>query len=184
MTKPLRADAQRNRDAILAVARSRIAEQGVSTSLEAIAREAGVGVGTLYRHFPDRDHLLVAALNAQAEELREVAETASGEGALDAWLAALEAYLSSYQGLPDSLAHALAVDKGPLAMTCQEIVKSSERVLVQARERGEVRPGVTAQDVFEAALMTAWLSTQRPGGVDSARELLRRGMMRPGSGSE
>lgn len=66
----MRADARKDYEALVAVARRHLSSDGVLTSLESIAREAGVGLDTLYRHFPDCDHLVFAALNAQGEELR------------------------------------------------------------------------------------------------------------------
>src|SRR5690554_4798634 len=100
----LRADARRNYEALIRVARKHLRNRGVSTSLEAIAREAGVGVGTLYRHFPDRNHLVFAALNAEAEALRaaseHIREKIREADQLDRWLGELENYLNSYQGLP------------------------------------------------------------------------------------
>lgn len=125
-----RADARRNYEALIKTARKHLNSQGVTTSLDAIAREAGVGVGTLYRHFPDRDHLIFAALNAQGEE-RTAAElirsAETGIERLERWLAEVQNYLSSYQGLPDSIAQALeSGDKTPLAITCQEIIEITD----------------------------------------------------------
>lgn len=181
--RTMRADARKNYEALVKVARRHLSNQGVTTSLEAIAREAGVGVGTLYRHFPDRDHLLFAALNAQGEELRGIADllrnAGSGDGRLGQWLAEVEKYLSSYQGLPDSIAHALECDgKSPLAITCQEIIALTDEFLVDAQRHGTVREGVTGQALFESALMVAWLGSQLPNqdhGLDGVRDILRHG---------
>src|SRR5690606_35014182 len=72
----LRADARRNRDRVLKIAMQHFASRGVNASLEEIAKAAGVGAGTLYRHFPSREALLAAALQDRQAELREQARTA------------------------------------------------------------------------------------------------------------
>lgn len=188
----MRADARRNYESLIRVASEHLARHGVSTSLEAIAREAGVGVGTLYRHFPDRDHLVVATLNAQGEHLRaeseRIRETVPAEHRLDRWLGELEAYLTTFQGLPDSVAQAM--DRGecsPLAVTCQEIMGITEEFLVAAQRLGSVRDSVTAQDLVNATLSLAWLSsrcaddadppndTGDPARADGLRAMLRHG---------
>ena len=181
--RPMRADARKNYQALVEVARHHLTSQGVTTSLEAIAREAGVGVGTLYRHFPDRDHLILAALNAQGEALRAVSagirESMPEVARLDRWLAEVEKYLSSYQGLPDSIAQALERgDKSPLAITCQEIIAITDEFLADAQRRGSVRSEVTGQALFETVLMVAWLGSQLPDqdrGPERVRGILRHG---------
>lgn len=185
MSEPriMRKDARKNRDALVGVARQHLSSKGVTASLEAIAREAGVGVGTLYRHFPDRDHLLFAALNAQGAELRAAPDSIqanSPESAwLERWLAEVEKYLSSYQGLPDSIAHALECDdKSPLAITCQEIIAITNEFLTEAQRHGTARAGVTGQSLFEGVLMLAWLGSQlsdQDHGLDGVRDILHHG---------
>src|SRR5580698_8209824 len=87
---PRRADAQRNYEIILATARAAVAERGGSIVLEDVARDAGVGIGTLYRHFPTRQSLLEASFLQEAEELRDRAVALADEPepleALVAWL--------------------------------------------------------------------------------------------------
>lgn len=179
----MRADARKNYEALVEVARRHLTNQGVTTSLEAIAREAGVGVGTLYRHFPDRDHLIFAALNAQGEQLRtasaQIRESTPEVTRLERWLAEVENYLSSYQGLPDSIAHALECgDNSPLAIDCREIITITDEFLTDAQRHGVVRPGVTGQALFESTLMVAWLGSQLPdqnNSLTGVREILRHG---------
>ena len=187
-TTTKRADARKNYDTLVAVARKHLAERGVSTSLEAIAREAGVGAGTLYRHFPDRDHLVFAALNAQGEQLRAAAEAirdaAPSDARLERWLDELEVYLTTYQGLPESIAHAL--DHGecsPLAISCREILSITDEFLLTAREHRTVRETVSAHDLFHATLTLAWLSSRcpeqpgEPPRLDGLRAMLRHGYL-------
>jgi AcrR family transcriptional regulator len=104
--KPLRADAQRNRDKVLGAAREAFTENGASTSLEAIARRAGVGIGTLYRHFPTRQALLEAVYVDEVEQLaRAAGEMSAMEPwpALEAWLVRLGAYLVTKHALAGEL---------------------------------------------------------------------------------
>src|SRR5438874_11157652 len=82
VARPKRADAQRNYDKVLVAARDAFAERGASTSLEEIARRAGVGIGTLYRHFPTRQALLEAVY---AHEVEDVCRTAAGLDGGDPW---------------------------------------------------------------------------------------------------
>lgn len=179
----MRADARRNYEALIAVARRHLSRQGISTSLEAIAREAGVGVGTLYRHFPDRDHLIFAALNAQGEELRGVSDRLRTRDAdddrLERWLHEVQHYLGSYQGLPNSVAQALDHgDDSPLAITCQEIIEITDEFLAGAQRAGSVRTGVTGQGLFHATLMLAWLGSQLPAdqrALGDVHEIFRHG---------
>lgn len=181
--RPLRADARKNYETLIKVARSHLSQQGVATSLDAIAKEAGVGAGTLYRHFPDRDHLIFAALNTQGEELRAAVVTirtsTKGEEQLEEWLITVEKYFSSYHGLPDSLAQALAAgDDTPLAITCHEIIEATGTFLADAQRLNTVRADVTAQELFDATLMIAWLSARVPAhehGLEAVRNLCRYG---------
>jgi len=181
--RPMRADARKNYETLIKVARNHISQQGVATSLDAIAKEAGVGAGTLYRHFPDRDHLIFAALNTQGEELREAAVTIRAstkeEDQLEEWLIRVEKYFSSYHGLPESLARALADGNDtPLAITCHEIIETTNIFLADAQRLNIARPEVTGQDLFDATLMIAWLGargSEHNQGLEAVRNLCRNG---------
>ncbi|BCJ36730.1 hypothetical protein Athai_42330 [Actinocatenispora thailandica] len=100
--RPMRADARRNYERLLAVAREAITERGAEVSLDDIARRAHVGPGTLYRHFPNRDALLGAVLADWAEELRRQGDDLVADpdpaGALDRWLRLLLGHLGTYRG--------------------------------------------------------------------------------------
>ncbi|MEV0685259.1 TetR/AcrR family transcriptional regulator [Nocardia sp. NPDC050378] len=184
-----RADAQKNYETLIRIAQDHLNSQGVSTSLEAIAREAGVGVGTFYRHFPDRDHLIFAALNAQGEELRAAAghirAAVATDERLDRWLAEVERYFNSYYGLPASLAHALADShETPLAITCHEIIELTDEFLVDAQRAGAVRAGICGRDLFDTILMVAWLESQvlkGQRGLDGVRDIIRNGYVIDGT---
>jgi AcrR family transcriptional regulator len=100
--KPLRADARRNRDSIVAVAGRVFADEGANASLEEIARRAGVGIGTLYRHFPSRETLYVAVHRAEiarvAERADELLAEHPAEEALNLWMAEFLVFLQAKQG--------------------------------------------------------------------------------------
>jgi AcrR family transcriptional regulator len=83
--RPLRADARRNREKIVVAAAAAFGQSGLETQVEDIARRAGVGVGTVYRHFPTKDALVAALAEAHFERLADIIETALAEGGDDAW---------------------------------------------------------------------------------------------------
>jgi AcrR family transcriptional regulator len=179
----MRSDARKNRDLLLAVARQHVRLHGVTTSLEAIAREAGVGPGTLYRHFPDRECLLAEVLRAESDELDEardrVAREADVSGRLDAWLCEMEKHIASYSGLSGPLVGALeGAEPTPLRLACQEMIASTEMFLIEAQNAGLARAEVTAHDLVGCAAMLAWLGSTGPEGsrqADGARAILRHG---------
>lgn len=157
----LRADARRNRNRILEVATTRFATHGVSTSLEEIAKEAGVGAGTLYRHFPSREALLAAALQDRQAQLlalsAEARQVADAGAALAAWLEALQAYLRTFNGLPDPVLAAVKEQASPLSLSCDRLVSITGEFLTRAQREGLARPSVTANDLFLAAIGIAWV---------------------------
>lgn len=158
-----RADVQRNRAALLETAQRHFLEYGVGTSLEAVAKEAGVGPGTLYRHFPTREALLAAVLQTRSEELvarqEEIARLGDADKALEQWLRALEEYFSAFSGLPEPLmAAARAQDPGnPLTLPCDTVITATEEYVRAAQRTGSVRESVQGYDLFLAALSVAWL---------------------------
>jgi len=161
-TRAPRADAQRNRDHILGVAEQYFAEHGVSGSLDAIAKRAGVGAGTLYRHFPNREALLAAlltvrddALVARREALRDSSVDA-GDG-LAGWLAAVTDWAGAFDGLPEPLRAATTTNASPLSMTCHGFITTTEEFLQAAQRAGSARGDVRARDLFLAALATSWV---------------------------
>src|SRR5690349_266833 len=137
-----RADVQRNRVALLEAAQRHFLKYGVGTSLEAVAKEAGVGPGTLYRHFPTREALLAAVLQTRSEELvarqEEIARLGDADKALEQWLRALEEYFSAFSGLPEPLmAAARAQDPdNPLTLPCDTVITATEEYVRAAQQTG------------------------------------------------
>src|SRR6478609_58608 len=120
--KALRADAQRNYDALLAAGKSVFARLGVDAPFEDIARDAGVGRGTLYRHFPTRDHLFVAILQERVDFLdakaRELLDAPDAWRALSAWLRLFDQSATEYGGMSARLGSSLADERSPVATLC------------------------------------------------------------------
>ena len=161
-TRAPRADAQRNRDHILGIAEQYFAEHGVAGSLDAIAKRAGVGAGTLYRHFPNREALLAALLTARDDVLvarREALRdgSANASDALAGWLDAVTDWAGAFDGLPEPLRAATTTDASPLSMTCQGFITTTEEFLRAAQRAGSARSDVRARDLFLAALATSWV---------------------------
>jgi AcrR family transcriptional regulator len=151
-SKPLRADAKRNRDKVLAAAREAFTENGASTSLEAIARRAGVGIGTLYRHFPTRQALLEAVYVDEVEQLaRAAGELASLEPwpALEAWLRRLGAYLVTKHALAAELLNYVDPSADVFAACRGELFAAGEPLMARAVAAGAVRPDAQLKDVVQ-----------------------------------
>ena len=158
----LRADARRNRDRLLKIAAQHFVAHGIDASLEEIAKAAGVGSGTLYRHFPTRDALLAATLRNSQEELLAGAEAArrvpQAGAALQAWLKALQCYLRTFNGLPAPVLAAIKEQASPLAVSCQKVTSLTEEFLSHAQKEGHASSSVTANDLFLGALAMAWVA--------------------------
>ncbi len=166
-----RADALRNRERLLVAARETFAEEGPDASLNEIARRAGVGPGTLYRHFPTRRALQSAVLADRIDRLRERADelaAASPAEALTAWLHAFLAHALGDHGLTGSL---LSEPLEP-GFDCHEIIrKAAALVLTRAQQAGAARPDVSADDLIRLVVGIA-LSAGRDADPGQAARLL------------
>jgi AcrR family transcriptional regulator len=150
-SSPKRADARRNRECVLAAAREAFAERGESTALEEIARRAGVGIGTLYRHFPNRQTLLEALYVKEVEEIcgsAALLDHADPWRALNDWFERLIGYLATKRALADELLNYLDAD-APLFKECRAgLFAAGEPLLKRAQDAGVVRPDVNFSDVL------------------------------------
>jgi AcrR family transcriptional regulator len=162
LERPKRADARRNYDKVLAAARGAFAEGGEATSLEEIARRAGVGIGTLYRHFPTRQALLEALYIDEVEEMcRSAAELDDLDSweALNQWFERFIAYLATKRALASELLNYLDLD-APLFQTCRtSLFAAGEPLLRRAQEAGAVRTDVTFADVMQMVMGIAKVPT-------------------------
>jgi AcrR family transcriptional regulator len=166
--KPLRADAQRNRDKVLAAARQAFTENGASTSLEAIARRAGVGIGTLYRHFPTRQALLEAVYVDEVEQLARAAGELSSLDpwpALEAWLVRLGAYLVTKHALAGELLNYVDSNADVFAACRGELFGAGEPLLERAKAAGEVRPDAELRDVVQMVGGIAKIQNSDPDAI-------------------
>lgn len=157
----LRADARRNRDRVLETAQRHFDLHGVSASLDDIARDAGVGPGTLYRHFPSREALLAATLRDRQAELLAIAdsvrEMTDADAALARWLQALQGYLRTFNGLPAPVLAAVKQQVSPLSLSCDALAAITGEFLERAQRDGHARASVTAKDLFLTAIAIAWV---------------------------
>jgi AcrR family transcriptional regulator len=147
-TKALRADAQRNYDALLAAGKSVFGRFGVDAPFEDVAREAGVGQGTLYRHFPTRDRLLVAILQERVDFLdargRELLDAPDAWQALSEWLRLYDQSATEYGGMNARLGSSLTDDGSPVATLCGPMKASFVHLFERAKKETPLRPDVTA----------------------------------------
>lgn len=179
-----RADAVRNRQKILTAARESFAAHGLDVSLDAIAKRAGVGPGTLYRHFADRQALMAEVLTGELGDLAEAYESlrrreARADERLDHWFDALLRYMTSYEGLAGPLRAALDREDSPLALRCQVVIGWTEQLVEEAKAEGSVQDFVTGLAFYRTALGTAWALTASGAGdialADPMRRIAREG---------
>ncbi|MCS0590587.1 TetR/AcrR family transcriptional regulator [Massilia norwichensis] len=143
----LRADAQQNRERIIAAAEEVFMEQGNATSLEAVAKRAGVGIGTLYRRFATRDALLAAAysdrLLAIAQTFREGMGQLDARSALRAYVEDMVTHINIYEGLAASIG--MVLQSGTPG--CQAVGEVGAILLGRAQQCGAVRADVAYTDL-------------------------------------
>jgi AcrR family transcriptional regulator len=148
----MRADARRNRQLLLAAALAAFTEHGADdASLDEIARRAGVGIGTLYRHFPTRQSLLEAVYRDQVEELcaRTQEHAATPAVALEAWLRNLMTFAATKRNLTRSMMAGPDGKNSEVARSCSTLMREAVAgLLAQAQQAGEIRPDVDATDVL------------------------------------
>jgi AcrR family transcriptional regulator len=181
--RPMRADARRNRERLLDAARDAFSAHGSEASLDDIARRAGVGPGTLYRHFPTREALLaevyrgdVDALSRQAYRL---AEERPPEEALHAWLRLQMDYAKGKRGLGAAVKTMLGADSETLAW-CKETMRAAlRRLLTGAREVGAVRTDIEAADVLRLVHGVALASESAPEQADLLLSVVLDGLRPP-----
>lgn len=165
VSRPKRADALRNYEKVLAAAREAFAEGGESTSLEEIARRAGVGIGTLYRHFPNRQALLEALYVGEVEEMcRSAAELDEADPweALNAWFDRFISYIGTKRALAAELQNYLAPDAELFQVCRASLFESGEPLLKRAQEAGVVRPDVTIAEVIQMVVGISKIPAAEP----------------------
>lgn len=158
--RPMRADARRNRDAILAAAREVFETEGVLASLDAIALRAGVGNATLYRNFATREDLLAAVMEANIDSARAEAEALGRErsprDALAEWLVWLTWRLRIWHDLPQCIATARGTSDASMNRAISSLVDQTKDLLGRAQEAGNAIDAVNASEIFELAVALSW----------------------------
>jgi AcrR family transcriptional regulator len=151
--RPMRADAKRNYERLVTAAREVFAQEGGGASMEAIAKEAGVGIGTLYRHFPKRIDVVEAVYREDVDELTTVAESATATmepwPALVVWLEAFVRYASGKKRFLNELHEAFEKNPALRSASRERIVDALGVVLTPAQEAGVVRADINAEDLMQ-----------------------------------
>lgn len=173
---PTRADAMRNREQLLVAADGLFGERGIDASLEEIARRAGVGIGTLYRHFRTREALLEALLrdrfDALAAEGERLLGAPSPRDALAGWLAMFAARSATYRGLPTPVVAIMREEGSDLYASCHRLTGAGARLVAHAQRSGAVRADIEPLDVLALVGAIAWVGERSADDPDRPARLL------------
>jgi AcrR family transcriptional regulator len=173
----MRADAQRNRDRIVEVAREVFREQGYDASLDLVAKRADVGAGTLYRHFPNRESLLDAIMQSWVDRVDEAADKAlAHEGPprelLLAWFSAYVTLISLHKGGPAKITSAMGDPTSPISHKCQVLATATDRVVTRLRDERALRPEVESVQICRLVGGVAAVADQASLDESAIRPLL------------
>jgi AcrR family transcriptional regulator len=176
----LRADARQNHARLINAATQLFAEKGADAPLENIARRAGVGIGTLYRHFPTRLDLQAAVFRSQVGtvcgEGDALLRTATPEQAFTAWMRSLNAYLVTKRGLSRALIEAVGIESELISSCWVTMRETTERLLTNAQRSGAVRSDVTATDVMRLVHGVAVSTERAPERADTLLSIMLDGL--------
>jgi AcrR family transcriptional regulator len=179
VVRALRADAQRNRDRILEAAAQAFTRDASSATLDAIAKEAGVGIGTLYRHFPTREALVDAAYQ---NELARLCAAADGlladlpaDRALRTWMDHFVEYMTTKRGMGEALRALIAAGGDPFARSWERMLAATSLLLRAAIDGGSVREDVDPEDVLRA-IGAVSLATLEPDQAGRLLDLIMDGL--------
>ena len=174
--RPLRADASRNRQAIIVAAREAFAEDGVGSSLDGIAIRAGVGNATLYRNFPTREDLLVAVMQEGIESAasngRELRVKLPAREAMAEWLFRLAWHLRTWHDLPSKVVASMGDPASPLQEACAPLRLVTSNLFEDARDARAVVDTVTPDEVFELVTILSWGLDRYGDDPETARKRL------------
>jgi AcrR family transcriptional regulator len=174
--KPLRKDAALNREKLLAAAVGLFAERGTEGSLEEVAKRAGVGIGTLYRHFPTRDALVEAAYRNEVAQLRAAADELLAElppdDALEAWMRRFVDYGTAKRGMRDALQSIAGGGADLFAETRGQVTEAVAVLLRAGAEAGTLRADVEPEDVLRA-MGAIWMVAEGEEFPEQAMRILR-----------
>jgi AcrR family transcriptional regulator len=174
----MRADARDNRERVLRTAKAVFTEYGAEASLNKIAQRAGVGAGTLYRHFPTFEALLVAIISDDVEALcaegRDLLTHPSPDEALQAWLRAVAVHATAMRGLvATQMAGQPTPEAGAGLAACHDAIRATGSALLTRAQRAGTAPGgIDIGDLLKLVNAAAWASEQTPEDDDLLDRLL------------
>ena len=159
-----RADAQRNRERILEVAKEAFTKSGANVSLDDVAKQAGVGAGTLYRHFPTRDALLEAVYRSEVAKLaaaqQEFSRTMPPIEALRAWMLLFVDYVAAKQIIAPALNSMVGGPSKVFQATGEQVKAAIEALVKRAIESGDVRPDLEPFDLLRALVGVSYVAAE------------------------
>jgi AcrR family transcriptional regulator len=174
-TRKPRADAVRNRERVLEAAKVVFNAGGPEASLEAVAKRAGVGIGTLYRHFPTREDLFEAVYRREVEQLSELAEQLKNArdpvDALRRWLRSNVEFVATKKGMSAALALTFQSSSDLAAFSMDRLTKAIGSLLDRAVAAGEMRGDVSPEDLLRALVGMCYMHDQ-PGWQSSVLRML------------
>jgi len=170
-----RADARRNREGLLEAAKTAFAEVGAEASLEEIARRAGLGIGTLYRHFPTRDAVVEAVYRREVQQLADAAprliESMAPAEALRAWMRLFIDYIAAKRVIAPALKLLVGGGSALYADSGARINEAIALLVERARASGDIRPNAESADLLRALIGFAYVNSA-PDWEASARRLI------------
>jgi AcrR family transcriptional regulator len=165
-TRKPRADAVRNRELVLEAARAVFSAGGPDASLEAVARTAGVGIGTLYRHFPTREDLFEAVYRREVQQLADLAEqlkqAAQPVDALRQWMRSNVKFVATKKGMSAALALAAYKNSKLFSYSFDQLNRAIGALLDRAIAAGEIRDDISSEDLLRALVGMCYMHDQ-PG---------------------
>jgi len=176
--RQMRADARDNRERLLAAAKIVFAEQGVHASLNKIVQRAGVGAGTLYRHFPSLQSLLVAIIGADVDALcttgRDLLTHPDPDEAVRLWLRAVAVHATAMRGLvATQMATASEANTDTALAACHDAIRATgSALLTRAQQHGAASAQIDIADLLALVNAAAWASEQTPEDADMLDRLL------------
>jgi AcrR family transcriptional regulator len=173
--RPMRADAQRNREQLLAAAVAAFSRAGPEVTLESIARDAGVGIGTLYRHFPSREALVDAAYRSElarlCDSVPDLLEAMSADKALRTWMDLFLEYMTTKRGMSDALRMVIASGGNPFAESRARLLAAFTALMQAGAADGTLRADLDPADLM-ASISGVSLAVGEPAQREQAGRLL------------
>lgn len=186
-----RADSQRNRERLITAARTAYLNSGTEPALEAIARDAGVGIGTLYRHFPSREALVAAVYESELEAVTTpelvdelVARNGSAAAGLRRWMTEYAAFVATKHGMSDALRAGVTTGDVPAGRTRRLVNATLAGFLAAGADDGSLRTDMSADVVTTALVGVLWSvdrtdPNQRSEQLDRLLDLVHAGLLTP-----